>query len=132
MKSDSTVSTENLLDLTDRSLDIGIDVDTDIDLNTMESIYVFVNIHTNNIAIPTVSTSSISTIVVTNPGLKYVNRKYATHKLQESEFQVMTTYNLDLPQSDAILCLSILPTIFLLYYHDTTQYVTTTIANLST
>ena len=132
MKSDSTVSTEHPLDLTDRSLDIGIDIDTDVDLDTIASIYVVVNIYTNDIVIPTVSTSIISTIAVTNPGLKYVNRKYSTHKLQESESRVMTTYNLGLPQSDAILCLSILPTIFLLCYHDKARYVAPTIANLST
>ena len=44
----------------------------------------------------------------------------------------MTTYNIGLPQSDAILCLTILPTIFLLCYHDKTRYVAPTIANLST
>ena len=72
MKSDSAVSTEHPPDLTDRSLDIDIDVDTDIDLDTIASIYVIINKYTNNIVIPTVSTSTtstIATIAVTNPDL---------------------------------------------------------------
>ena len=81
MKSDLVVSTEHLLDLTDRSLDIGIDVVTDIDLNTIASICVVVNMYTNNIVIPTVSISFTSTIAVTNPGLKYANQKYSLNKL---------------------------------------------------
>ena len=89
MKSDSTVSTEHLLDLTDRSFDIGIDVDMNIDLNTIASIYVVGNIYTNDIVIPIVLASIISTVAVTNHGLKYLNQKCSTHKLQESESRVM-------------------------------------------
>ena len=121
MKFDLIVSTETPLELTDRSSDIRIDVGINIDLNTITSVYVVVDIYTNNIVIPTISTSIIGIIAVKNPGSKYVYRKYSTHMLED----------LDPLQSDYILCLSILPTIFLFYYHDKIRYASPTIANLS-
>ena len=45
---------------------------------------------------------------------------------------MITTYNSSLPQSNAVLCLPIIPTILLSYYHDNTLYVAPTIANRST
>ena len=83
MKSDSAVLTKHPPDLTDKPLDTGIDVDTVIELNTMTSIYVIVNIYINNIVIqtaPTSITSTIATIVITNPDLKYANQKYASYR----------------------------------------------------
>ena len=44
MKFYSAVSTEHPPDLTDKSQDIGIDVDTNINVNTIASVYVVVNI----------------------------------------------------------------------------------------
>ena len=73
MNSDLTFSTEHPLDLTNRSLNICIDNDTDIDWNNITRIYVVVDIYTNNIVIQTVSSSIISTLAATNPGLKYDN-----------------------------------------------------------
>ena len=73
---------EHLPDLTDKSLDIGIDVDTNIDLNTIASIYVVVKIYTNDIVSISISTAStsiariIATIAIMNPDLKYANQKY--------------------------------------------------------
>ena len=94
MKFDSVVSTEHPPDLTDKSLDISMNVDTNINLNTIASIYVVVNIYTNDIvSISTASTSitsTIATIAIMNPDLKYANQKYSLHKLQELESQMIT------------------------------------------
>ena len=108
MKFHSTVSTAYPFDLTNRSLNIGIDINTDIDLNTIANIYVIIDIYTNHIVIPTASTSTtstIATITFTNPDLKYANSKFSLHKLQELEFRMITTYNSRLLQSNAVLCL---------------------------
>ena len=45
---------------------------------------------------------------------------------------MITTYNPGISQSNAVLCLPVIPTILLSCYHDYTQYVVHTIANLST
>ena len=84
-----------------------------------KNIYVVVNIYINDTVVPT---SIIDIIAVINPGSEYVYRKNSTHtnKLED----------LGLQESDAILCLSILPTIFLFYYCDKIQYASPTTANL--
>ena len=87
MKFDSVVSTEHPPDLTDKSLDISMNVDTNINLNTIASIYVVANIYTNNIVSISTASTSITSIIATiaiilmNPELKYANQKYSLHKL---------------------------------------------------
>ena len=127
MKFDSAVSTEHPPDLSDKSLDIGIDVDTNIDLNTIASIYVVVNKYTNDtVSISTASTSIASTtatIAIMNPELKYANQKYSFYKLQELESQMITTYSSVLLQSNDVLCMPIIPTISNLSTHKKTARV---------
>ena len=126
MHSDSVVSTEHPPDLTDESLDIGINVDTNIDLNTIASIYLVVNVYTNDIvSISTASisiTSIVATIAIMNPDLRYANQTYSLNKLQELESQMITIYSSGFPHSNVVLCLPIIPTIFLSCYHHNTLY----------
>ena len=67
-----------------------------------------------------------------NPDLKYANKKYSLYKLQELESQIKTAYSSGLLQSNAVLCLPIIPIILLFCYHDNALHVAPTIANLLT
>ena len=73
--------------------------------------------------------STITTMAIMNPDLKYASEKYSLYKLQELESQMINAYSSGLSQSNAVLCLPIIPTIILFCYHDNTLPVTPMIAN---
>ena len=104
MKFYMAVSPEHSFGRTNKSLNIGIDVDTNIDVNTIASIYVVVKIYTNNIISISILTGSsniagtTTTMAITNPELKYASKKYSLYKLQELESQMINAYSSGLSQ----------------------------------
>ena len=57
--------TEQSPDLSNKSLDIGIDVDTNIDVKTIPSIYAVVNDYTNNTVNISIASTSIASTTAT-------------------------------------------------------------------
>ena len=108
IKFDSAVSTEHSPGPTNKSLDIGIENETNIDLNTIAGIYIVFEIYSNDfvsICISTASTSiasTIATITFMNPDLKYANQKYSLHNLQELESKMILTYSTSLSQPNVV------------------------------